>query len=673
MVETSNCGDREKTTTGDSTKSMALQLIQEEMELTEHKYEQLARSDRATTTAKVEPVEKKIEALSKKMTFLTDRLQPPIDQVRIILTEPEQHHTQLGYRGINDTVANQETKLRKFDMPVFAGPLPFDWISRVERFFRFGNYTEEDKLHLVSLSLEGPALQWFNGELISDPFLNWEQFKERMLDRFGGPIDDDPEARLFCLRQEGDIGDYVNEFESLRNQVTGLDEKTLIKVFFNGLKSEMKEVIRIKKPVRLMDYKLAVSKEVVFGTEVKQILVAKEHHETAREKHSTTVEEVSLTSVAEVHQQDLVCEIVPEPDMVKHLAFSTVDELYVSPSDRLVNNCSSPELLLKQDSVLNALHEPGKADSCMEKQQKFSKGWKFKFKSKLFQTFWLRRLVNLHQVSPWESRDILSGSERQLRRLSGSPYQPEVVHPLSCSAVFEQDHTEHNDSDKGDWLFQDTDGRWKVCFSVWLESLRYLCRVRKQRENKAVAERSHCVILHMNQISVVNSFAGFRVGNGSELICCSSLTRHTLEQPKLMRQNFRQRLKRGLRVLQALTQLIVGNAKFQVKHKWRFKQFQVLVLARVACGLTELQQYEFFPGKSPLFLFIPSLWASLFSRDGVYTRIMICWLVEIELIWWFAIARESDLFVKDVRQVWEVWITHYLLNNERCKLLIYIK
>lgn len=52
---------------------------------------------------------------------------------------------------------------------------------------------------------------------------------------------------------------------------------------------------------------------------------------------------------------------------------------------------------------------------------------------------------------------------------------------------------------------------------------------------------------------------------------------------------------------------------------------------------------------------------------------MICWLVEIELIWWFAIARESDLFVKDVRQVWEVWITHYLLNNERCKLLIYIK
>lgn len=30
--------------------------------------------------------------------------------------------------------------------------------------------------------------------------------------------------------------DYVNEFEALRNQVTGIDEKNLIKVFYNGLK-----------------------------------------------------------------------------------------------------------------------------------------------------------------------------------------------------------------------------------------------------------------------------------------------------------------------------------------------------------------------------------------------------------------------------------------------------
>lgn len=113
---------------------------------------------------------------------------------------------------------------------------------------------------MVSLILEGPVLQWFNGETISDPFVSWNRFTKRMLDRFGEPIDNDPAAQLFCLRQEGDIVDYVNEFEALRNQVTGIDEKNLIKVFFYGMKPEMKEVIRMKEPVSLTDHKLAVLK-----------------------------------------------------------------------------------------------------------------------------------------------------------------------------------------------------------------------------------------------------------------------------------------------------------------------------------------------------------------------------------------------------------------------------
>lgn len=183
-----------------------------------------------------------------------------INQVSVPFSAPERSPTTLGYRGIESTLANRDKMLRKIDMPVFAGPLPFDWISRAERFFHIGNYNEQEKLHLVSLSLEGPVLQWFNGEIISESFTSWNQFTKRMLDRFGGPIDNDPAARLFCLRQEGQIEDYVNEFEALRNQVTGIDEKNLIKVFFNGLKPEMKEVIRMKEPVTLTDHKLAVLK-----------------------------------------------------------------------------------------------------------------------------------------------------------------------------------------------------------------------------------------------------------------------------------------------------------------------------------------------------------------------------------------------------------------------------
>ncbi|KAG2288910.1 hypothetical protein Bca4012_030071 [Brassica carinata] len=298
MVETRNRGDREKTTTADPLKSMDLQRIQDEMDLTKLNYDTLARNERSTKervesmSMKVDSVEKNIEAigvettarfkaLERRMTVITDLLtrfeesavfpqrhgkeiasasETQIPQVPITISEPELPPTQIGYRGIHGTLANSDKMLRKIEIPVFSGPLPFDWISRVERFFRFGNYNEDEKLHLVSLSLEGPALQWFNGEIICDPFVNWEQFTQRLLDRFGGPIDNNPAARLFCLKQEGEVEDYVNEFEALRNQVTGIDEKNLIKVFFNGLKSKMKEVIRMKEPVSLTDHKLAVLK-----------------------------------------------------------------------------------------------------------------------------------------------------------------------------------------------------------------------------------------------------------------------------------------------------------------------------------------------------------------------------------------------------------------------------
>ncbi|KAG2299051.1 hypothetical protein Bca52824_035523 [Brassica carinata] len=205
---------------------MDLQRLQDEMELTKLNYDSLLRNERSTKervesmTTKVDSVEKKIEALSaetterfktleKKITSIADLLakiegsavlqQRPgkeiapgsetrIDQVSLPFSEPERSPTTLGYRGIENTLANRDKLLRNIDMSVFAGP----------DFFRIGNYNEEEKLHLVSLSLEGPV----------EPFTSWNQFTQRMLDRFGGPIDNDPAARLFCLRQEGDIDSF---------------------------------------------------------------------------------------------------------------------------------------------------------------------------------------------------------------------------------------------------------------------------------------------------------------------------------------------------------------------------------------------------------------------------------------------------------------------------------
>lgn len=67
-------------------------------------------------------------------------------------------------------------------------------------------------------------------------------------------------AHFFSIQQTRDIANYVNEFELLVPQVTGIDEKNLEKIFYNGLKPEMKEVIRMKEPKGLKNHKAAVMK-----------------------------------------------------------------------------------------------------------------------------------------------------------------------------------------------------------------------------------------------------------------------------------------------------------------------------------------------------------------------------------------------------------------------------
>lgn len=174
MVETRHGGDREKTTMVDTSKSTDLQQIQDDLEMAKLNYESLARNERSakerveSMSLKVDSVEKKIDAmgaesntrfetLEQKMTFITELLtrfedtamfaqrpgkeiasssQPCNEQVPMNFPEPERSPNQLGYRGIHGTLANRDKMLRKIEMPVFSGNLPFDWISRAERFFQ---------------------------------------------------------------------------------------------------------------------------------------------------------------------------------------------------------------------------------------------------------------------------------------------------------------------------------------------------------------------------------------------------------------------------------------------------------------------------------------------------------------------------------------------------------
>lgn len=204
-------------------------------------------------------------------------------QVRYANCEYNRDNTQLGYRGIHNVLENRNGMLKKIELPIFDGSRPFGWITQAERFFRLGHYNDTDKLDLVSVSLQGPVLNWYNREVQREDFRDWPQFKRRLVARFSQKLEENPGKRLFSLRQTGSIADYVNEFEELSKIVTGVDEANLEHVFYLGLKPEMQEVIKLKEPRGLTEHFNAVIRmeDSAFCTSVAAVSQQSNHRRTA--------------------------------------------------------------------------------------------------------------------------------------------------------------------------------------------------------------------------------------------------------------------------------------------------------------------------------------------------------------------------------------------------------
>lgn len=67
-----------------------------------------------------------------------------------------------------------------------------------------------------------------------------------MLSLFAESNEEEQVTHLFYIQKIKLIFDYVNEFEELFSQVSGIDEKNMVKVFYNIVKPKMKEVIGLK-------------------------------------------------------------------------------------------------------------------------------------------------------------------------------------------------------------------------------------------------------------------------------------------------------------------------------------------------------------------------------------------------------------------------------------------
>ncbi|PWA41621.1 retrotransposon gag domain, Retroviral aspartyl protease [Artemisia annua] len=109
----------------------------------------------------------------------------------------------------------------KIDFPTFSDGDPRGWILKAEKYFRYYNVPEEERVVVAAMHLEGDALDLYS-------WLSTDQ-----------NID---------IKQTGTIQEYRQEFAKRSSRVTNWPEHCLLGVFLNGLKDDLKADVRIHKP-----------------------------------------------------------------------------------------------------------------------------------------------------------------------------------------------------------------------------------------------------------------------------------------------------------------------------------------------------------------------------------------------------------------------------------------
>ena len=132
---------------------------------------------------------------------------------RVILAEQTPPVTQRQTRS--ESPENSAPLTRKIELPTFDGENADDWVVRVEQYFELQAFTAEEKIRAVRMCFEGDALSWYHWERDRNPFVSWEQMKDRVLENFSTVQDLTPGERLLLLRQHNTVGQFCKEFIAL--------------------------------------------------------------------------------------------------------------------------------------------------------------------------------------------------------------------------------------------------------------------------------------------------------------------------------------------------------------------------------------------------------------------------------------------------------------------------
>ncbi|XP_058771346.1 uncharacterized protein LOC131644773 [Vicia villosa] len=209
---------------------------------------------------RIEALETQVENVTMTLQELALQMQQHAQQMQqqsIILTElSKQIGKKTVMQGENSMEDSSQSESRfagkKVKLPVFEGDDPVAWITRAEIYFDVQNTSEEMKVKLCRLSMEGATIHWFNLLLETEDDLSWEKLKKALIARYGGRPLENPFEELSTLRQTGSVEEFIEAFELLSSQVGRLPEQQYLGYFMSGLKAQIRRRVRTLNPQNRM-------------------------------------------------------------------------------------------------------------------------------------------------------------------------------------------------------------------------------------------------------------------------------------------------------------------------------------------------------------------------------------------------------------------------------------
>ena len=229
--------------------------------------EQKRDKELSRVEGKVDAAMEEIKTMMSGMTIQYNDIRSQLSQLEgglgegSILGNPTRVVGEVMNPTVNGHTFRYGTKLK---VPRFAGNDVEEWLFKIEQFFVLDRMTEQFKVSLMALYLEGSALHWHKSLIkLKGRVPGWNEYVMAMKSRFGSLAYEDPMAKLKKLKQTGSLKEYLRAFELLLDKAQ-LSQGKAISCFLAGLRHEMEMMVRMFNPKTLQEaYSLAKLQEAV--------------------------------------------------------------------------------------------------------------------------------------------------------------------------------------------------------------------------------------------------------------------------------------------------------------------------------------------------------------------------------------------------------------------------